>query len=90
VRCIEKKRALRPDLYSDIHPGSVAIAEEAAAEKRRRAKEMDDRFICPLSKVSGEPEYLAHYCTLLYCSLLVRLISDVTPGSLPAVVICDV
>lgn len=57
VRCIEKKRALRPDLHSDIHPGLVTIAEEAAAEKQRRAKEMDNRFICPLSKVSWAPTH---------------------------------
>lgn len=66
VRCIEKKRALRPDLHNDIHPGLVAIAEEAAAEKQRRAKEMDNRFICPLSKVSTEPGSVTQFSTVLY------------------------
>ena len=52
VRCIERKRARRPDLGSEIRPGLLAIAEAASKERQRRSKELESRFVCPLTKVS--------------------------------------
>ncbi|GJP73714.1 hypothetical protein CLOP_g4406 [Closterium sp. NIES-67] len=49
VRCIERRRVNRPDLGSEIHPLLLEIAEEAMEERNRRTKELDGRFVCPLS-----------------------------------------
>ncbi|GJP43227.1 hypothetical protein CLOM_g2717 [Closterium sp. NIES-68] len=56
LRCADRRRAKRPELQGEIHPLLVRMAAEAQAEVKRRKQQIDEQFICPISKeVMREP-----------------------------------
>ncbi|CAI7907931.1 unnamed protein product [Closterium sp. NIES-53] len=56
LRCAERRRAKRPELVGEIHPLLVRVAAEAEAEVKQRKQQMDEQFLCPISKeVMREP-----------------------------------
>ncbi|CAI5475705.1 unnamed protein product [Closterium sp. Yama58-4] len=50
LRCAERRRAKRPELVGEIHPLLVRVAAEAEAEVKQRKQQMDEQFLCPISK----------------------------------------
>ncbi|GJP79698.1 hypothetical protein CLOP_g9895 [Closterium sp. NIES-67] len=50
LRCADRRRAKRPELQGEIHPLLVRMAAEAQAEVKRRKQQIDEQFICPISK----------------------------------------
>ncbi|CAI5474159.1 unnamed protein product [Closterium sp. Yama58-4] len=50
LRCAERRRAKRPELVGEIHPLLVRVAAEAEKEVKQRKQQMDEQFLCPISK----------------------------------------